>query len=225
MAEKTTTPDELGDASCSASSFLAEIAAEIDRATTKFPTWPTDAIHAVGVVAEEMGELQKEVMQLTYEPHKSTPETVRKEAVQLAAMSIRFLMSLGRYAYEPRPQHSQQNVPAMASADEKTSTEGIDFMTPEAVKETPEGGLPIRALFGSSVLLRRGGHAAPAPGQLRYVKATYIGAHGHQVCCRLEQDDPDACVGYCTKKGDVGWWSRSIMSLPNAEVQELSGGK
>ncbi len=94
----------------SASSVLAEIEAEISRATAKFPTWPTDALHAVGVVAEEMGELQKEVMQLTYEPHKSTPETVRKEAVQLAAMSIRFLMSLDRYAYEPRPQHSQQNV-------------------------------------------------------------------------------------------------------------------
>lgn len=89
------------------SAVFAEIAAEVERATAKFPTWPTDALHAVGVVAEEMGELQKEVMQLTYEPHKSTPETVRKEAVQLAAMSLRFLMSLDRYAYEPRPQHSQ----------------------------------------------------------------------------------------------------------------------
>jgi len=67
----------------------------------------TDALHAVGIVAEEMGELQKEVMQLTYEPHKSTPETVRKEAVQLAAMSLRFLLSLDRYAYKARPQHSQ----------------------------------------------------------------------------------------------------------------------
>jgi hypothetical protein len=43
--------------------------------------------------------------------------------------------------------------------------------------------------------------------------ATYLGARGNQVCCRLEQDDPDACVGYCTKKGDIGWWSSSIMSL------------
>ena len=78
-------------------------------------------------------------------------------------------------------------------------------------------GVASHALFGSSVLIRRGGHAAPSPGQFRYVRATYIGARGPQVCCRLEQDDPDACVGYCTKKGDVGWWGRSIMSLPNAE--------
>ena len=94
--------------------IFAEIAAEVERATAKFPTWPTDALHAVGVVAEEMGELQKEVMQLTYEPHKSTPEMVRKEAVQLAAMSLRFLMSLDRYAYEPRPQHSQNDTSAPA---------------------------------------------------------------------------------------------------------------
>jgi hypothetical protein len=89
------------------SAIFAEIAAEVERATAKFQTWPTDALHAVGVVAEEMGELQKEVMQLTYEPHKSTKESVRKEAVQLAAMSLRFLTSLDRYEYAPSPQHSQ----------------------------------------------------------------------------------------------------------------------
>lgn len=103
-------PDErpaLDLAPCSA--IFAEIAAEVNRATAKFPTWPTDALHAVGVVGEEMGELQKEVMQLTYEPHKSTPESVRKEAVQLAAMSIRFLMSLDRYEYRAQPQHSQNS--------------------------------------------------------------------------------------------------------------------
>jgi len=87
-------------------------------------------------------------------------------------------------------------------------------MKPESITDVI--GVASHALFGSSVLLRRGGHDAPSPGQFRYVKATYIGARGHQVCCRLEQDDPDACVRYCTKKGDVGWWGRSIMSLPNA---------
>jgi hypothetical protein len=93
----------------STGSILLEICAEVDRATATFPTWPTDALHAVGVVAEEMGELQKEIMQLTYEPHKSTPATVRKEAVQLAAMSLRFLRSLDRYEYLQRPQHSQDS--------------------------------------------------------------------------------------------------------------------
>ena len=90
-------------------STILEVCAEVDRATAKFPTWPTDALHAVGVVAEEMGELQKEVMQLTYEPHKSTKDSVRKEAVQFAAMSMRFLMSLDCYEYQPGQQHSQNH--------------------------------------------------------------------------------------------------------------------
>jgi hypothetical protein len=29
----------------------------------------------------------------------------------------------------------------------------------------------------------------------------------------LEQDDSDATVNYCNKKGDKGWWLRSIMLL------------
>lgn len=93
-------------------------------------------------------------------------------------------------------------------------------MKPESKNEVV--GVASHVLFGSSVLLRRGGHDAPAPGQFRYVKATYIGARGHQVCCRLEQEDPDACVRYCTKRGDVGWWSRSIMFLPNAHLSGRS---
>ena len=92
---------------CSASSVMAEIVAEVERATRKFPTWPTDPLHAFAVVGEEFGEAQKEVLQLTYEPHKSSREELRKEAVQLAAMSLRFLMSFDRYEFTPGIQHSQ----------------------------------------------------------------------------------------------------------------------
>ena len=91
------------------SAVFADIATEVERATAKFPTWPTDPLHALAVVQEEAGELQKEVLQLTYEPHKSSHIAVRREAVQLAAMAIRFLMSLDRYEYQSQAQHSQQN--------------------------------------------------------------------------------------------------------------------
>lgn len=87
---------------------VAETLNELARAIEKFPTWPTDALHAVAVVGEEYGELHKEVLQLTYEPHKSSRAEVRKEAVQTAAMALRFLMSLDKYEYEPGAQHSQE---------------------------------------------------------------------------------------------------------------------
>lgn len=83
------------------------VMAEVARATEKFPTWPTDALHAVAVLGEEFGELTKAVLQATYEPHKSTPDDARTEAVQTAAMALRFLASLDAYAYERCEQHKQ----------------------------------------------------------------------------------------------------------------------
>jgi hypothetical protein len=85
----------------------AEAVGEVMRATQKFPTWPTDPIHALAVLQEEVGELTKEVVQLTYEPHKSSLEAVRVEAIQTAAMALRFLVSLDRYTFLAGQQHSQ----------------------------------------------------------------------------------------------------------------------
>lgn len=84
-----------------------EVLDEIERAIAKFPTWPTDPLHALAVLGEEFGELTKAVLQSVYEPHKSTPADVRAEAIQTAAMALRFLHSLDRYAYQPGAQHVQ----------------------------------------------------------------------------------------------------------------------
>jgi hypothetical protein len=91
-------------------SGFPEVFAEIERAVAKFPTWPTDPLHALAVLGEEFGELTKEVVQLTYEPHKSTPETVRKEAIQTAAMALRFVLSLDAYKPSPGEQHEQPRI-------------------------------------------------------------------------------------------------------------------
>lgn len=84
-----------------------EIGIELNRAVSKFPTWPTDAIHASSIVQEEAGELATEVNQLTYEKSKSSLEKVKAEAIQTAAMAIRFLMSIDRYDFAQGPQHRQ----------------------------------------------------------------------------------------------------------------------
>lgn len=80
---------------------------ELHKATQKFPTWPTDPIHAAAVIAEEVGELHKAVLQQVYEPHKNADGDVRKEAIQSAAMLVRFLMSLDKYDWKPGEQHKQ----------------------------------------------------------------------------------------------------------------------
>lgn len=86
---------------------MKEVQAEMARATAKFPTWPTDPLHALAVLGEEFGELTKDMLQLCYEPHKTSRENVRKEAIQTATMALRLAMSLDVYDYKRGPQHSQ----------------------------------------------------------------------------------------------------------------------
>lgn len=86
-----------------------EIDRELARAYEKFPFWPTRALDAIGVVNEEVGELNKDVLQYTYEPAKTNPDNIRAEAVQAAAMMIRFIRSLDRYDYTPGGQHDQSD--------------------------------------------------------------------------------------------------------------------
>mgnify|MGYP001043155960 CR=1 FL=1 len=95
-----------------------DVLMEVARATNKFPTWPTDPLHALAVLGEEFGELTKDMLQLTYEPHKTNAENVRNEAVQTAAMALRLFISLDRYEYRVSAQHSQ-------GADRAHAEEGV----------------------------------------------------------------------------------------------------
>ena len=94
------------------------VEAELGRALSKFPNWPTDPLHAVAVLGEEFGELTQAVLQSVYEPEKSSPEEVRKEATQVAAMALRFLSSLGQYNYQRGDQHPQA-LAALSTTDQR----------------------------------------------------------------------------------------------------------
>lgn len=91
--------------------IVSEVLAEVGRATVKFPTWPTDPLHALAVLGEEFGELTKAMLQFTYEPHKTNRDEIRAEAMQTAAMALRLAISLDTYAYAPCEQHTQGRKP------------------------------------------------------------------------------------------------------------------
>ena len=77
------------------------IAEEVERASRIHPRWPKDPIHAMAVLGEEYGELNKAILQYIYEPHKEvTLEDIEEEAIQTAAMAIRFLVNLDRYDFK-----------------------------------------------------------------------------------------------------------------------------
>lgn len=90
--------------------IINEIKEELSRATAKYPLWPTDPLHALAVLGEEYGELNQAVLQMVYEPHKSSKEHIREEAIQTAAMAIRFLISLdhGDYVFSACNGHGQK---------------------------------------------------------------------------------------------------------------------
>ncbi|MCC6603065.1 MAG: hypothetical protein IT327_07640 [Anaerolineae bacterium] len=96
--------------------IIEEVMAELNRARAKFPTWPDDPIHAAAVVAEESGELAKAVLQACYEQEKNEHyfqdqlTEVRREAIQTAAMAIRFLVSMDQYTFEAGRQHRQEPI-------------------------------------------------------------------------------------------------------------------
>jgi hypothetical protein len=83
---------------------IEQVLAELARAERLFPGWPTDPLHALAVLGEEFGELSQAVLQEVYEPHKNNPCQVRAEAVQTAAMALRFLIGLAAYEYKKAPQ-------------------------------------------------------------------------------------------------------------------------
>jgi NTP pyrophosphatase (non-canonical NTP hydrolase) len=115
MTDTTKTPN-MHTLQLRPSNVVSNVFDELGRAIAKFPTWPTDPLHALAVLGEEFGELTKDVLQMTYEPGKTNAENVRKEAIQTAAMALRFAASLDDYIYKAGEQHRQEQLQAQRAA-------------------------------------------------------------------------------------------------------------
>jgi len=76
-------------------SILAQIIKEVERAEAIYPRWPEDPIHAAAIIAEESGEIVKACIDFTYD--NGTIKDIETEAIQTAAMCIRFLEHMVAY--------------------------------------------------------------------------------------------------------------------------------
>lgn len=82
---------------------------ELKKAIEKFPNWSTDPLHAAAVVSEEVGELVKSILEYIYEPAKQvTIQDIENEAIQVAAMALRFVASVKMYEFHKSEQHVQK---------------------------------------------------------------------------------------------------------------------
>lgn len=82
------------------SSILDEIIKEYRRAKKRHPSWPDHPAGQAGVVVEEAGELMQACMNIKYKTNKNGRSVkemkadIRKEAIQTAAVCLRFLENL-----------------------------------------------------------------------------------------------------------------------------------
>ena len=78
--------------------LIGDILDELKRAEYIHPKWPTDPVHAAAILAEEAGEVVKAVNDVAMDhKHDSNYKT---EAIQCAAMCIRFLKNLDKYEWK-----------------------------------------------------------------------------------------------------------------------------
>ena len=77
-----------------------QIELELRKAKKKFPNWPDHPAAQAGIVCEEAGELMQSCLQWKYERNASElvrevqKQRMKEEAIQTAAMAIRFLENL-----------------------------------------------------------------------------------------------------------------------------------
>lgn len=81
---------------------LQAILEEFDRATKIHPDWPTDPVHAAAIIGEEAGEVIKAVNNAVTGKKNGKDSDYRTEAIQCAAMCIRFLKNLDNFNWDTK---------------------------------------------------------------------------------------------------------------------------
>lgn len=69
---------------------LKKVSEELVRARDLHPSWPEDSIHQAAIVQEEAGELIRAALQHEFDDAPKKP--METEAIQTAAMALRFLL-------------------------------------------------------------------------------------------------------------------------------------
>lgn len=84
-------------------SIIHEIRTERDRAEHIYPDWPTDPVHAVNILTEEVGKAAQEANRFTFRKNDSDMQRdrLRQKLITSGAMVLRCLINLESYQAGP----------------------------------------------------------------------------------------------------------------------------
>ena len=82
--------------------LVHEILCELKRAESIHPVWPNDPIYAAAIIGEEAGEVIKAVNNAVTGKKDGKDSDYRTEAVQCAAMCLRFLKNLDNFDWNTK---------------------------------------------------------------------------------------------------------------------------
>ena len=77
--------------------LIGDILNELSRAETIHPKWPSDPVHAAAILADDAGEVVKAVNDVAMDHKRDS--NCKTEAIQCAAMCLRFLKNLDKYEW------------------------------------------------------------------------------------------------------------------------------
>ena len=94
--------DEPGGVESPETFIIQEILSELRRAESIHPVWPNDPIYAAAIIGEEAGEVIKAVNNSVTGKKGGKDSDYRTEAIQCAAMCLRFLKNLDYFDWNTK---------------------------------------------------------------------------------------------------------------------------
>ena len=82
------------------SAILSDITQELLRAEELHPSWPSDPVHAVAILVEEVGEAMREAIDIKLANKDAAKARLDTELVQAGAMCLRALLNLRAEAHK-----------------------------------------------------------------------------------------------------------------------------
>ena len=80
--------------------ILADVLLKLDEMKVKYPEWPSNPLYAASMIGKEYSQLIADVLCLVLKSDYSKISDVKENAIQTAAVCLRFLLNINSYQFD-----------------------------------------------------------------------------------------------------------------------------